>query len=45
MLGAGGCVPAGQEFLELLRAETTASGALLVFDEVMTSRLAPGGLQ
>ena len=45
MLGAGGCVPAGQEFLEMLRSETTASGALLVFDEVMTSRLSPGGLQ
>lgn len=45
MLGAGGCVPAGQEFLEMLRTETTATGALLVFDEVMTSRLAPGGLQ
>ena len=45
MLGAGGCVPAGQEFLEMLRTETAACGALLVFDEVMTSRLAPGGLQ
>ena len=45
MLGAGGCVPAGPEFLEMLRAETSASGALLIFDEVMTSRLAPGGLQ
>jgi glutamate-1-semialdehyde 2,1-aminomutase len=45
MLGAGGCVPAGEEFLAMLRAETTACGALLVFDEVMTSRLAPGGLQ
>ena len=29
----------------MLRAETSACGALLVFDEVMTSRLAPGGLQ
>ena len=29
----------------MLRAETTACGALLIFDEVMTSRLAPGGLQ
>jgi glutamate-1-semialdehyde 2,1-aminomutase len=38
-------VPAGDEFLAMLRAETTACGALLVFDEVMTSRLAPGGLQ
>jgi glutamate-1-semialdehyde 2,1-aminomutase len=45
MLGAGGCVPASQEFLEMLRTETTATGALLIFDEVMTSRLAPGGLQ
>jgi len=45
MLGAGGCVPASQEFLELLRAETAATGAVLVFDEVMTSRLSPGGLQ
>jgi glutamate-1-semialdehyde 2,1-aminomutase len=45
MLGAGGCVPASQEFLELLRAETSATGAVLVFDEVMTSRLSPGGLQ
>src|SRR4051812_26354371 len=45
MLGAGGCVPAGDDFLAMLRAETAACGALLVFDEVMTSRLAPGGLQ
>ena len=45
MLGAGGCVPASEEFLAMLRAETSASGALLVFDEVMTSRLAAGGLQ
>jgi glutamate-1-semialdehyde 2,1-aminomutase len=45
MLGAGGCVPAGPEFLQALRAESAAVGALLVFDEVMTSRLAPGGLQ
>jgi len=45
MLGAGGCVPASQKFLEMLRTESTATGALLVFDEVMTSRLAPGGLQ
>jgi glutamate-1-semialdehyde 2,1-aminomutase len=45
MLGSGGCVPAGQGFLEMLRSETTASGALLVFDEVMTSRLSAGGLQ
>lgn len=45
MLGSGGCVPAGVGLLEMLREETTAAGAVLVFDEVMTSRLAPGGLQ
>ena len=44
MLGGGGCIPATQEFLQTLREETEKSGALLIFDEVMTSRLAPGGL-
>jgi glutamate-1-semialdehyde 2,1-aminomutase len=29
----------------MLREWTRAHGALLIFDEVMTSRLAPGGLQ
>jgi glutamate-1-semialdehyde 2,1-aminomutase len=29
----------------MLREETERSGTLLVFDEVMTSRLAPGGVQ
>ncbi|WP_394822433.1 aspartate aminotransferase family protein [Pendulispora albinea] len=45
MLGAGGCVPGEPAFLEMLRARTCSSGALLIFDEVMTSRLAPGGRQ
>lgn len=45
MLGSGGCIPASVEFLMMLREETRRAGALLVFDEVMTSRLAPGGLQ
>jgi glutamate-1-semialdehyde 2,1-aminomutase len=45
MIGSGGCIAAGHDFLRMLRAETTRVGALLVFDEVMTSRLAPGGLQ
>lgn len=44
MLGSGGCVPANPEFLQMLRAETTRHGSLLIFDEVMTSRLAPHGL-
>lgn len=45
MLGAGGCIPADTEFLLALRRATLDAGALLIFDEVMTSRLAPGGRQ
>ena len=45
MLGSGGCVPGDPQFLRLLRHRTIECGALLVFDEVMTSRLAPGGRQ
>ena len=45
MIGSGGCIAASHEFLRMLRQETTRVGALLVLDEVMTSRLAPGGLQ
>jgi len=43
MMGSSGCIPASKEFLETLRDETRKAGALLIFDEVMTSRLAPGG--
>ena len=45
MMGGGGCIPAEPEFLAALREETERRGALLIFDEVMTSRLAPGGMQ
>ena len=45
MIGSGGCIPASAEFLTMLRRETTRVGALLILDEVMTSRLASGGLQ
>lgn len=45
MLGSGGCVPAERGFLEGLRALADETGTVLVFDEVMTSRLSPGGLQ
>ena len=45
MLGSGGCIAADPAFLAALRAGTTATGAQLIFDEVMTSRLAPGGAQ
>lgn len=45
MLGSGGCIPATREFLAALRAACTQNGTLLIFDEVMTSRHAEGGLQ
>ena len=45
MLGAGGCIPATAEFLAGIREVTRAHGALMVMDEVMTSRLAVGGAQ
>jgi glutamate-1-semialdehyde 2,1-aminomutase len=45
MLGAAGCIPAEAAFLHALREATTRHGIVLIFDEVMTSRLSPGGLQ
>lgn len=45
MMGSGGCIPGDVGFLAMLREETKAAGALLIFDEVMTSRLSPGGRQ
>jgi glutamate-1-semialdehyde 2,1-aminomutase len=45
MLGGGGAIPGSTEFLRALREETARAGAVLIFDEVMTSRLGPGGLQ
>lgn len=45
MLGASGCIPANKEFLQVLREETEKVGAVLIFDEVMTSRLSVGGRQ
>ena len=45
MMGAGGCIPAAPGFLEALRAGCDRHGALLVFDEVMTSRMSTGGAQ
>ena len=44
MIGAGGCIPADGDFLKGLREATEAVGALLIFDEVMTSRHGPSGL-
>ncbi|HWX47068.1 MAG TPA: aminotransferase class III-fold pyridoxal phosphate-dependent enzyme [Roseomonas sp.] len=45
MLGSGGCVPANPEFLKTLRTLADETGAVLVFDEVMTSRMSAGGMQ
>lgn len=45
MLGAGGCIPAEPAFLHGLRALANECGALLILDEVMTSRLSSGGRQ
>jgi glutamate-1-semialdehyde 2,1-aminomutase len=45
MLGSGGCIPGDRRFLEALRHASSACGAVLIFDEVMTSRLSAGGLQ
>ncbi len=44
MQGGAGCIPADREFLSELRAETKKRGIVLIFDEVMTSRLGPNGL-
>jgi len=45
MLGSGGCIPAEPAFLEALRDVATETGAILIFDEVMTSRMSAGGQQ
>ncbi len=46
MMGGGGCIAGEPAFLQMLRDETIAAGAVLIFDEVMTSRLSGGsGLQ
>lgn len=43
--GSGGCIPAEPHFLDALRRLCTDHGSVLIFDEVMTSRLHPGGAQ
>lgn len=46
MVGSGGAIPAEHEFLRGLRQVATDAGALLIFDEVMTSRMHEGsGIQ
>ncbi|MFT5978996.1 MAG: glutamate-1-semialdehyde 2,1-aminomutase [Candidatus Azotimanducaceae bacterium] len=45
MQGSGGCIPGDPDFLAVLRSASTQHGSVLIFDEVMTSRLAVGGAQ
>jgi len=45
MMGSAGCIPATSAFLGALRSRCDAAGALLIFDEVMTSRMSVGGVQ
>ncbi len=45
VLGSMGMVPATTEFLQRLRDATAKHGIVLVFDEVITLRLAAGGAQ
>ncbi len=45
VIGAGGCIPGDPAFLQALRDATSERGIILIFDEVMTSRLSPSGMQ
>ena len=45
MLGSVGMLPATHEFLAMLRDFATESGVVLIFDEVISFRAAPGGSQ
>ena len=45
MLGSGGCIVGQPDFLVALRETTRATDTVLIFDEVMTSRMSAGGLQ
>ena len=44
MLGNAGAIPGSLSFLQFLRSYASSHGALLIFDEVMTSRLSYHGL-
>jgi glutamate-1-semialdehyde 2,1-aminomutase len=45
MQGSAGALPASGEFLQALRDASSRHGTILIFDEVMTSRVHSGGLQ
>lgn len=43
--GSGGYISGSKDFLRTIREQSEKAGALMILDEVMTSRLAPGGLK
>ncbi|KAJ5332492.1 hypothetical protein MYU51_019107 [Penicillium brevicompactum] len=43
--GAAGFISGSKDFLQTVREQSKEAGALMILDEVMTSRLAPGGLK
>ena len=45
VMGTGGAIPATPEFLQALREVADLHGIVLLFDEVMTSRISAGGAQ
>jgi len=45
VMGAAGMIPARREFLQFLREITRRHGILLVFDEMISLGIAPGGAQ
>ncbi|KAF2790105.1 PLP-dependent transferase [Melanomma pulvis-pyrius CBS 109.77] len=45
MQGGGPCIVGTHEFLHQIQTSAKKVGAVFILDEVMTSRLAPGGLQ
>jgi len=45
IMGYSGMIPANKEFLEFLREITDQNNIILIFDEIITFRLAPGGAQ
>ncbi len=45
IMTAAGIIPATQEYLDFVREITSSTGIVLIFDEVVTFRLATGGAQ
>ena len=45
MQGSAGCIPGKHEFLAMLSKSCRERGIVLIFDEVMTSRLSSAGVQ